>query len=103
MSAPTTTETPTPMARVPDDKTLKGAVKLAISEDKPILLDYWTDSIEGTACIGQRANKEKLLVKSAEEYTSPIVKMYKVENDFIIQTENSIYLVASTIPTKRIN
>ena len=52
--------------------------------------------------IRKHKNKEKLLVKSEEEYTSPIQKIYKVENDFIIMTENSIYLVSATIPTRRI-
>ncbi len=99
MSAPT--ETPT--VRMPEATTLQNATKLAISEDKPILLDYWTPSIENTAAVGVRENKEKLLVKSAEEYTSPIQKIFKVGQDFIIQTENSIYLVSASIPTKRIN
>ncbi len=88
--------------RVPSAPTLQSAAKLAISEDKPVLFDYWLDSIEGSACVGQRENKEKLLVKSAEEYTSPIVKVYKVEQEFIIQTENSIYIVSASIPTKRL-
>ncbi len=88
--------------KIPSDKTLQGAVKLAISEDKPILMDYWSASIESTAFVGARENKEKLLVKSEEEYTSPIQKIYKVDNDFIIMTENSIYLVSASIPTRRI-
>ena len=46
------------------------------------------------------ADGEKLLVKSEEEYTSPISKIYKVETDYIIVTENSIYLVSSDIPNK---
>jgi hypothetical protein len=46
---------------------------------------------------------EKLLVKNAEEYTSPISKIYNVAGCYIICTENSIYLVSSDIPTKHIN
>jgi hypothetical protein len=99
MSSTSSSETP---ATIPGDKTLQGAVKLAITEDKPILMDYWTASIESKAFVGARENKEKLLVKSEEEYTSPIQKIYKVENDFIIMTENSIYLVSASIPTRRI-
>ena len=48
-------------------------------------------------------NEEKLLVKSEDEYTSPIAKIYKVETEYIIITENSIYLVSSDIPSKRIS
>ena len=88
--------------RMPDGTTMQNAIKLAISEDKPILLDYWTASIEKTALVGVRETKEKLLVKSVEEYTSPIQKIYKTGADFIIMTENSIYLVCASIPTKRI-
>ena len=75
----------------------------SIVEDKPILMDYWTSSIEKTALIGVKDDSEKLLVKSEEEYTSPISKIFKVEKEYIIMTENSIYLVDVSIPTKRIS
>ena len=77
--------------------------KIAISEDKPIMLDYWVDSINKTVFIGIKSDDEKLLVKNAEEYTSPISKIYKVNECYIICTENSIYLVSADIPTKHIN
>ena len=89
--------------RLPDQTTLENVTKFAISEDKPIMLDYWTSSIEKKALIGVRENNEKLLVKSDEEYTSPIQKIFKAGNDFIIMTENSIYIVDNKIPTKRIS
>jgi hypothetical protein len=98
----TTTAATEQSVRMPEKTTLENAIKLAISEDKPILLDYWTASIEKTALVGVRETKEKLLVKSVEEYTSPIQKIYKTGADFIIMTENSIYLVCASIPTKRI-
>lgn len=90
--------------RLPSTITLNHAIKIAISDDKPILMDYWASSLEKKCLIGiRKSNKEKLLVKSAEEYTSPIAKLYKSENDYIIITENSIYLVSSEIPTKEID
>jgi hypothetical protein len=89
--------------RLPETKTLLHAAKLSIVEDKPILMDYWTSSIEKTALIGVKEDNEKLLVKSEEEYTSPIAKIFKVEKEYIIMTENSIYLVDVSIPTKRIS
>ena len=92
----------TDSVRIPENTTVQNAIKLAIAEDKPILLDYWTASINKTALVGVRETKEKLLVKSDEEYTSPIQKIYKVGGDFIIMTENSIYLVCAAIPTKKI-
>jgi hypothetical protein len=95
-------EPPKESYRLPDATTLQNVSKIAISEDKPVMLDYWTASIEKKALIGVRENNEKLLVKSEEEYTSPIQKIFKVGNDFIIMTENSIYIVDNKIPTKRI-
>jgi hypothetical protein len=94
--------TQTPEYHLPDITTLQHATKLAIVEDKPILLDYWTNSIEKKVLIGVKDNKEKLLVKSEEEYTSPIAKIFKTGKEYIIMTENSIYIVDAAIPTKRI-
>lgn len=91
--------------KLPGDTTLKNASKLSIQEDKPIMLDYWVDSChESTSVmIGVKTNDEKLLVRSSEEFTSPISKIYKVGDDYIIMTENSIYIVTSKIPTRRIS
>ena len=89
--------------RLPSDVTMKHASKLAIVEDKPIMLDYWAPSLDKKALIGARENSEKLLVKSEEEYTSTIQKFYKSGTEYIIITENSIYLVASDIPTRKIS
>jgi hypothetical protein len=88
--------------RLPSDATLKHAAKLAIVEDKPIMLDYWTVSLDKKALVGVKENGEKLLVRSEEEYTSSIAKFYKSGTEFIIITENSIYLVSSDIPTRKI-
>lgn len=87
---------------LPSNETLQHSAKLAIVEDKPVMYDYWTASCDKQVLIGIRENGEKLLVRNQEEYTSPIAKIYKVENDYIIMTENSIYLVNADIPTRRI-
>lgn len=90
--------------RLPSDVTLQNVSKLSIVEDKPIMLDYWVDSLDKKCLIGVReGTNEKLLVKSAEEYTSPIAKFYKSMTEYIIITENSIYIVASDIPTRKIS
>jgi hypothetical protein len=88
--------------RLPSEVTLKHAVKLAIVEDKPIMLDYWSASLDKKALVGVKESGEKLLVKSEDEYTSPIAKFYKSNTEYIIITENSIYLVSSDIPTRKI-
>ena len=91
------------MAIVPSSATFENAAKIALEEDRPILLDYWEGSVDKTALIGVRENNEKLLVKNPEEYTSPIQKIYRIGDEFIISTENSLYIVSCNIPTKRIN
>jgi hypothetical protein len=90
--------------RVPCELVMKHIVKLSLKNDKPIMLDYWSKSVKKEVVIGVRgATSEKLLVKNEEEYTSPIAKIYKVDTDYIIETENSLYLVCASISSKRIN
>lgn len=95
--------TPESNYRLPSDTTMKHAAKLAIVDDKPIMLDYWVASLDKKALIGAKDNGERLLVKSEDEYTSNIVKLYKSATEFIIITENSIYLVSSDILTRKIS
>ena len=89
--------------RTPTNTTLQHACKLSIVDDKPIMLDYWTSSLDKNVLIGVRSNGEKLLVRSEDEYTSPISKIYKSEGEYIVATENSIYIVSADIPTRRVN
>ena len=89
--------------RMPGELTMKHAAMKACEEDKPIMMDYWTLSLDGSVLIGVRNNKEKLLVKNEEEYTSPIVKIFKVNEDYLIMTENSIYIVDSKTPNRNIS
>ena len=89
--------------KLPNEVTLRHAAKLAVVEDKPIMMDYWSQSLDKKALIGVKESGEKLLVKSEDEYTSPISKFYKSAEEYIIVTENSIYLVSSDIPTRKIS
>ena len=89
--------------QLPPSSIWNNVVKIAITEDKPIMLDYWVDSLNKDVLIGVKENDEKLLVKNAEEYTSPIVKIYRLESVFIICTENSIYVTSSDIDKRRIS
>ena len=91
------------MTKLPDSTTFENASKIAISEDRPILLDYWEGSLNNSCLIGVRESGEKMLVKNPEEYTSPIQKIFKVGEEFIVSTENSLYIVSCNIPTKRIS
>jgi len=87
----------------PNPSALLQAAKLAMAQDKPIQLDYYAETVTGKAFMGEDAEtKEKMLVKSAEEFTSLIQKVYKVAEDYIIMTENSIYLVSGKVQKRRI-
>lgn len=89
---------------LPHATTLLHAARLAIQQDKPIQLDYFVESATSKAFIGEDPEtKEKMLVKSNEEFTSLIAKIYKVQEDFIILTENSIYIVSGKVQKRRIN
>ena len=89
--------------RLPSNVCLQHSCKLAIVQDKPIMMDYWTASLDKSIIIGVRESGEKLLVKSEDEYTSPIANIYKVETEYIIVTENSIYLISNETPSKKIS
>tara|TARA_B100001175_G_C19165166_1_gene474810 strand:+ start:38 stop:331 length:294 start_codon:yes stop_codon:yes gene_type:complete len=89
--------------RLPGMNTLTHAIKLSIVEDKPVMMDYWVNSLKNEVLIGLNEKQEKLLVKSDEEYTSTIVKIFKVGEEYIIMTENSIYLVDNKIQLRRIS
>jgi hypothetical protein len=92
-----------PTYNAPSAQCLQHCIKIAVVDDKPIMMDYWNHSHDNKVLIGVRDNGEKLLVKSEDEYTSPIEKIYKVETEYIIVTENSLYIVSSSIATKRIS
>ena len=96
-------ENETESYRMPSATCLQHAFKLAIVEDKEVKADYWTASLDKQVIIGVKENQEKLLVKSEDEYTSPVSKIYKVETEYIIVTENSIYLVSADIDSSRIS
>jgi len=89
---------------LPGTQTLLQAAKIAMEQDRAILLDYYQETGNGTAFLGEDPEtKERILVKSKEEFTSLIKKLYKVGDDFIILTENSIYLVSGKIQKRKVN
>ena len=89
---------------VPTATALVQAARLGIQQDKPIQLDYYVDSAQGKAFLGEDAEtKERVLIKSKEEFTSLVQKIYKVDEDILILTENSIYLVNGKIQKRKIN
>lgn len=96
-------QAPATASPVPCQQVLVHAAKLALEQDKPIQLDYYRDTATQKAFLGEdQDTKEKMLIKSNEEFTSLVQKVYKVQDDYIITTENSIYLVSGNIQKRRI-
>lgn len=118
MSAPTQTPTQNPVTQtptavlqaqqaqqelVPAPAVLLQAARLALKEEKGIFLDYYVDTATGKAFMGEDpTTKEKMLVKSADEFTSVIQGAYKVGDDFIVMTENSIYITHKEMKKRKI-
>ena len=88
---------------IPHQNAIVNSCKLSIVHDKPIYLNYWNDSQCNQVCIGKNPDGEKMIVRDEEEYTSPIEKLYKIENAYVILTANSIYLVHTNIQVKSVN
>lgn len=89
---------------LPSHTTLLQASKIAIEQDRAIMLDYFRQTANGTAFLGEDPEtKDKILVKSKEEFTSMIKKLYKAGDDFIILTENSLYIVSGKIQKRKVN
>ncbi len=89
---------------LPAAAVLLQAARIAIKEDRPIQMDYYVDTVRGKACIGEDASRnEKVLFKSLSEFTSLIQKIFKVGDDFLVLTENSIYIVSGLIKKRGIS
>jgi len=87
---------------LPAPTVLLRAAQLSMTEDKPLYFDYYRDSVEKKCCIGVKEDNAKYLVKSDDEYTSTIQTVFRCENCFIVMTENSLYIVSSDVPVKKI-
>ncbi len=111
-SAPANTMTPAtpataaaaPAETLPSAAALLQAARIAMKEDRPIQMDYYLDTVTGKACIGEDATRnEKVLFKNLTEFTSLIQKIFKVGTDFLVLTENSIYIVSGAIKKRGIS
>jgi hypothetical protein len=95
---------PAPLSDLPNEKVLVHAAKICKEQDKPLMFDYYDATRAGSAFLGEdKDTKEKILVKNPEEYTSPVIKMFKAKDDYIMVTENSVYIVGGNIKKKEIS
>ena len=81
---------------LPSDKTLQQAVKLSIKTTKPICFYFYVDSLKNKISISSDG-EDKIIYKNQEEHTSPILNTYKCGSEFLVVTENTIYVVSSSI------
>ena len=101
---PASTSASATMEILPNATTLLQAAKIACDQDRAIMLDYFRQTSNGTAFLGEDPDtKERILVKSKEEFTSIIKKLYKVGDEIIILTENSLYIVSAKIQKRKVN
>tara|TARA_Y100000589_G_C27115111_1_gene613926 strand:+ start:1044 stop:1376 length:333 start_codon:yes stop_codon:yes gene_type:complete len=99
------TEVQSVQDKCPHATTLKNAATLGIKQDKPLMLDYYLDSYSRKCKLVKTQDKDTILYKSNEEYTSPLKKLFKIDGskcsdgtcDVIAISENSIYIVHSNI------
>ncbi len=89
---------------LPGANTLRECAKLAMEQDCAIMLDYYRETANGTAFLGEDSEtKQRILVKSKDEFTSLVRKLYKVGEDLIVATENSLYIVSAKILKRKVS
>jgi hypothetical protein len=76
-------------------------LKYLLQMIKPIMTDYWTLSLDKKVLIGVKESGEKYLVKSADEYTSPIQKLFKTGSELRIVTEKFYIYCVSKYSNKK--
>lgn len=87
--------------KFPSELTMQEATKLSLELNKVIRMDYFMDVLNGLAWLGKdTVNNIKILIKSANHYTSAIIKIYRCCDEYILITENSIYIVPNVLKQK---
>jgi len=79
---------------LPSQNTLSQAAKLSIKISKPICFYFYIDSCKDNIKICTNET-DKVIYKSLDEHTSSISNIYKVDNEYLIVTENTIYIISA--------
>ena len=80
--------------KLPCDKTLKQATLLSIKHTKPVCFYFFVDSLKNNVCIASDGD-DRVIFKNEDEHTSPILKTYSSESEYIVITENTIYVISA--------
>jgi hypothetical protein len=79
---------------IPSNKTLIQAFKLSLQIGKPVETYFYLDSCKDSIYICANET-DKIIFKSLDEHTSPVTNIYKSEGEYLIVTENSIYILSA--------
>jgi hypothetical protein len=88
-----------PKLSIPSSETLQQACKLSIKLQKAIDFYFYVDSLKGSICIATNED-DKIIYKNNEEHTSPIQNTYKVNAEYLVVTENTIYVISAKTKIK---
>lgn len=86
---------------IPCDNTLNQAAKLSIKISKPICFYFYLDSCRNAVKICTNET-DKIIYKNNEEHTSSISNIYKVNNELLIVTENTIYIISANTKVSKL-
>lgn len=75
-------------------KTMEQAQKLSIKLVKPICFYFYVESLKGKVVI-KSDGEDRIIFKNEDEHTSPILNTFKCETEYIIVTENTIYIISA--------
>jgi len=86
---------------LPSPETLVKAMKLSLKLAKPLDFYFYEESCRDGVCI-MHDGEDMVIYKNDDERTSPITKTFKSEEQFIVITENTIYIISATTPIRNL-
>jgi len=88
----------------PHAATMTHAATISIQQNRPIMLDYYYPSMRKECRLVKTQDKDTVLYKNGDEYTSPLKKVFQIDasltphgKDIICLSENSLYIVHSNV------
>ena len=86
---------------LPSAETLVKAMKLSLKLAKPLDFYFYEESCRDGVCI-MHDGEDMVIYKNDDERTSPISKTFKSEEQFIVITENTIYIISANTPIRNL-
>ncbi len=86
---------------LPSADTLVKAMKLSLKLAKPLDFYFYEESCRDGVCI-MHDGEDMVIYKNDDERTSPVSKTFKSEDQFIVITENSIYIISAQTPIRNL-